>query len=368
MAENKNKPTKNLTEFKSRYSKALIDTEELASHHGFISTGSRTVDDLLCGGLPLGTMSEFGGPPHSGKTTLALSTAGAVQKAGGNVAWMDLEWALDIRKPAEYLAVLSDEDAVHTPNPSDASWLQKNGVDPFADSFTLIQPQDGEEMYEILEEIILGKYFQYVTIDSVAAITTRAELEGQMGESHYGQVAKLNSAALKRIMRRFGGNRETHVTFINQVRDKIGSRFGGKKSTGGHALAHFMGTKLYLQRLQKPTEDSSGEVTQKTKVEVTKSRYAPSKSTEIVISSIRGIDTTAELLAHALQEGYVHKSKSSSWFYIYDSPVNWKDLKKKGEEKNEEAGFVTTLQGEGSVKEFMDKHDWHAKLHSVQEG
>lgn len=333
--------------FRAKYAGQLIDPEEVARNYGFLRSRSLKITSLLGGGYPLGTISELYGPAGAGKTAEAIGVAGMVQKdveagrveaSGGNIAWMDLEWALDLSK--------------------DSPWLKVNGLDPLHPTFHLLQPQDGEEMYEMLEEILLGGFFRLGVVDSVGAITTRAEMDGAMGESHFGQVARLNSVALKRLMARFRTNpSKTHLLFINQIRDKVNSRHGGVKSTGGNALYHLVRTKLKLWQVRGPETASSGEITKLTQVTVEKCKHAAQgDSTTIEISNFRGIDVTAEILEFGRQAGYFHKA--GSYTYLYNQPVDWPTLKREETHKDPAHGFLDCIQGDSAVKEFLEKEGW----------
>jgi len=355
-----------LAEFDKLYEDNIVDLRALARNTGFRSTGSITLDRLLNGGLPRGTMVELYGPPQSGKSTLATKAGGVCLQENGRVAYVDLERGLDLHNEANWLDEgIINPDAIKNVDPTKAaehlhkrqSWLRKNGIDPFNPNFRVIDPQDGEQMYEILGKIVVHNLFDLVIVDSMAAVTTRAELAGQPGESHYGQVAKLNSTELKRLLSLYRDNTNTTIIFINQVRDKIGYMQKGQKSTGGHALEHFVGTKVKFTKISR--SPVGNDIITESKAKVEKSRYAGAKEVSLFISSERGIDTLTEILDYALDAGYIRKS--GNFHALFDRIVSkeeWDAAKK----PQEIAGFIQYINGKAATLEFMGANGWQEKL------
>jgi recombination protein RecA len=335
----------------------------------YISTGSIKLDKMLNGGLRRGTMSEWYGPNGSGKSTFALATAAQVLYAGGSVLWLDQEHALDLPASGDALHHGAGNSPLDGGSEGELystdqtrSWLEINGVDPDNPNFKVFQPVMGEDTYHMVDVAVAGSLFDLVVIDSIAALNTRAELEGDIGDSHYGQVAKLNSAALKRIVARYGVSRniKTHIFMINQIRDKINSRHGGTKSTGGNALSHYTHYRVKSWRSAAP-EEKAGEFTQRSTVLVEKSRFGPQRATEVVISSKRGLDVEAEYVEFAQEAGIIHRA--GAWYYVYAHPVDWKALKKVGQEKDESEGFIVNFQGEAAVKDWVSQNnEWKEEL------
>lgn len=251
-------------------------------------------------------------------SSLAMSTAAQVLKNGGLVAYFDLERGLDAGLD------LTNEQFVQ-------GWLQTNGVEPTNPNFRIYRPTYGEEMYEMLEEALVGGFFDYVVIDSMAAIVTKAEMEGNIGESSYGKVANLNSQALRRLMIRFNENiGKTHITVINQVRANIGGH--GFSSTGGYALPHYVACKLKIQRIGGSQHDSKETFTE-SRVDTEKSRYSKSGRVIININSDFGIDLLQELLDWGTKNGYVHCPSGSSWYSFLDSRTGEELYKVQGAKK-----------------------------------
>ena len=189
-----------------------------------ISTGSLSLDLALgIGGLPKGRIVEIYGPESSGKTTLALHVAAEAQKAGGNAAFIDVEHALD-------------------PVYADAL-----GVD--IDSLLVSQPDTGEQAMEICEALVRSGAIDVIVVDSVAAMTTRAEIEGEMGDSHVGLQARLMSQAMRKLTSAIGKT-NTIVIFINQLREKIGVMYGNPETTtGGRALKYYASVRIDVRRV-----------------------------------------------------------------------------------------------------------------------
>ena len=259
-----------------------------------IPTGSLTLDLALgVGGLPKGRIIEIYGPESSGKTTLALHVLAETQKQGGEVAFVDAEHALD----PEYAAAL--------------------GVD--IDNLLISQPDYGEQALEITDALVRSGAVSAVVVDSVAALTPRAEIEGEMGDSVVGLQARLMSQALRKLA---GSIAKTGcmVIFINQIRDKIGVIYGSSETTtGGRALKFFSSVRLDIRRTE--SLKVGGEVVgNHTRVRVVKNKVAPPfREAEFDIMYGEGISHTGELIDLGVKYDLVQKS--GSWFSIGDERI-----------------------------------------------
>lgn len=252
-----------------------------------ISTGSLGLDNALgVGGIPRGRVCEIYGPESSGKTTLTLHVIAEAQKAGGTAAFIDAEHAFD---PA-YAAAL--------------------GVN--VDSLLVSQPDNGEQALEIVETLTRSGALDIVVIDSVAALTPRAEIEGDMGDSHMGLQARLMSQALRKLTAIVSKSRTT-IIFINQIRIKIGVMFGNPETTtGGNALKFYSSVRLDIRRIA-AIKDGDQVVGNRTRVRVVKNKVAsPFKDTEFDIIYGQGISKIGELIDLGVQFGIVEKS--GAWF------------------------------------------------------
>ena len=255
-----------------------------------IPTGSIALDVALgVGGLPRGRIVEIYGPESSGKTTLTLHAIANAQKAGGIAAFIDAEHALD---PA---------------------YAQKLGVD--IDALLVSQPDTGEQALEIADMLVRSGSIDLIVIDSVAALVPRAEIEGEMGDSHVGLQARLMSQALRKLT---GGLSTTNTTmiFINQLREKIGVFFGSPETTaGGKALKFYASVRLDIRRIE-TLKDGSDAVGNRTRVKVVKNKMAPPfKQAEFDILYGTGISREGSLIDFGVEHGIV--KKSGAW-YTYD--------------------------------------------------
>ena len=256
-----------------------------------ISSGSITLDIALgAGGYPRGRVIEVYGPESSGKTTVALHAIAAVQKQGGQAAFIDAEHALD---PA---------------------YANKLGVD--IDELLLSQPDTGEQALEIAEALVRSGAVDVLVVDSVAALVPKAEIEGEMGDSHVGLQARLMSQALRKLSGATNKSK-TIVIFINQIREKIGVMFGNPETTpGGRALKFYSSVRLEVRRAE-ALKNGTEIVGNKTKIKVVKNKIAPPfKQAEVDIMYGLGISKVGELIDIGTDLDIVQKS--GAW-YSYNS-------------------------------------------------
>ena len=273
-----------------------------------ISTGSLAVDHAIgTGGFPRGRVVEVYGPESSGKTTLALSVVGQAQRAGGTAAFIDAEHALD------------------------AEYAEKIGVN--IDDLLVSQPDSGEQALEIAEMLVRSNALDIVVIDSVAALVPRAELEGEMGDSHVGLQARLMSQALRKLTAIIAKSRTT-VVFINQIREKIGVMFGSPETTtGGRALKFYSSVRIDIRRIG-ALKNGDQVVGSRVRIKVVKNKVAPPfRTAEFDINYGEGISRVGELIDLGVQHKRV--MKSGAWF---------------------SAGDVRLGQGRENAKQFLRDH------------
>jgi recombination protein RecA len=264
-----------------------LGSREAATDAEVISTGSLGLDIALgIGGLPRGRIIEIYGPESSGKTTLALHVIAEAQKAGGTCAFVDAEHALD------------------------PGYARKLGVN--IDELLISQPDAGEQALEITDTLVRSGAIDVLVVDSVAALVPRAELEGEMGDSHMGVHARLMSQALRKLTGSISRSR-TMVIFINQIRMKIGVMFGNPETTtGGNALKFYASVRLDIRRIGAIKERESV-IGNQTRVKVVKNKMAPPfKVVEFDIMYGEGVSKRGELIDLGVSAGVVEKS--GSWF------------------------------------------------------
>ena len=253
-----------------------------------LPSGSLSLDLALGGGYPKGRIIEIYGPESSGKTTLTLHAIAEIQKQGGTAAFIDAEHALD------------------------PSYARKLGVD--TENLLIAQPDNGEQALEIAETLVRSNAVDLIVVDSVAALTPQAEIDGDMGDSHMGLQARLMSQALRKLTGIINKSKAT-VIFINQIRMKIGVMFGNPETTtGGNALKFYASVRMDIRRIGqiKVGDDIIGN---RTKVKIVKNKIAPPfRLAEFDIMYNEGISKTGDILDLAAQYGVVEKSGA---FYKY---------------------------------------------------
>ncbi|UER54571.1 recombinase RecA [Kineosporiaceae bacterium SCSIO 59966] len=287
-----------------------------------IPTGSIALDVALgIGGLPRGRVVEIYGPESSGKTTVALHAVANAQKAGGIAAFIDAEHALD------------------------PEYAKKLGVD--TDALLVSQPDTGEQALEIADMLIRSGALDVIVIDSVAALVPRAEIEGEMGDSHVGLQARLMSQALRKITGALSHSKTTAI-FINQLREKIGVMFGSPETTtGGKALKFYASIRLDVRRIE-TLKDGSEPVGNRTRIKVVKNKMSPPfKQAEFDILYGVGISREGGLIDMGVEQGFVRKSgawytyegdqlgqgKENARAFLRDNPDLADELEKKIKEK-----------------------------------
>tara|TARA_B100001250_G_scaffold352482_1_gene325271 strand:- start:587 stop:1585 length:999 start_codon:yes stop_codon:yes gene_type:complete len=284
---------------------------------GSISTGSISLDSAIgIGGVPRGKIIEVYGPESSGKTTLALHIIAQAQKNNGYAAFIDAEHALD---PA---------------------YAEKLGVN--IKNLLFSQPDSGEQALEIVESWVRSMALDIIVIDSVAALTPKAELEGDMGDSHMGLQARLMSQALRKLTA-LVSKTDTSILFINQLRQKIGVMFGSPETTtGGNALKFYSSLRLDIRRIGQ-IKDMDMVIGNRTRVKIVKNKVAPPfKMTEFDIMYGKGISYEGDLIDLAIKANIV--AKTGSWFSFEDTQIG------QGREK-----VKTALKEDKKLKNKIEK-------------
>jgi recombination protein RecA len=285
-----------------------LGREEVPAGIPAISTGSLGLDIALgVGGVPRGRIVEVYGPESSGKTTLALHVIAEAQKAGGQAAFIDAEHALDV------------------------TYARKLGVR--TDDLLISQPDTGEQALEITETLVRSGAIDVIVVDSVAALTPRAEIEGEMGDAHMGLQARLMSQALRKLTGAISKSNTTLI-FINQIRMKIGVMFGNPETTtGGNALKFYASVRLDIRRISaiKEGEEVTGG---RVKVKVVKNKIAPPfRNAEFDIMFNEGISKLGEIIDMGVEKNIVEKS--GAWFSYSGTRIG---------------------QGRENVKQFLTEH------------
>ena len=301
MSDTTNKKSKALeiaiSQVDKQYGKGSImhlDQDQPLSFQKSISTGCLSLDVALgVGGVPRGRVIEIYGPESSGKTTLALHIIAEAQKSGGYAAFIDAEHALD------------------------PVWAEKLGVN--IKELLVSQPDHGEQALEITETLVRSGALDIIVVDSAAALVPRAELEGEMGDTHVGLQARLMSQALRKLtgtVSRSG----TAVIFINQIREKIGVVYGNPETTpGGRALKIYTSVRMEIRRVT-TIKDGQDAVGNRTRVKVVKNKVAPPfKQTEFDIMYNQGISYEGDIIDLALKAEVVQKM--GSWFSYGDNKI-----------------------------------------------
>ena len=301
MSDSSEKRTKALemaiSQVDKQYGKGSImhlDQDQPLAFNKSISTGCLSLDVALgVGGVPKGRVIELYGPESSGKTTLALHIIAEAQKAGGYAAFIDAEHALD------------------------PVWAEKLGVN--IKELLVSQPDHGEQALEITETLVRSGALDIIVVDSAAALVPRAELEGDMGDTHVGLQARLMSQALRKLTGTVSKS-GTAVIFINQIREKIGVVYGNPETTpGGRALKFYTSVRMEIRRVT-TIKDGTDAVGNRTRVKVVKNKMAPPfKQTEFDIMYNQGISYEGDIIDLALKAEVIQKM--GSWFSYGDDKI-----------------------------------------------
>lgn len=311
-----------------------------------IPTGSMTLDLALgIGGVPRGRIVEIYGPESSGKTTVALHIVAEAQKMGGEVAFIDVEHALD------------------------PVYAQNLGVD--IESMLVSQPDSGEQALEIAEALARSGAIDCIVLDSVAAMVTRAEIDGSMGETHVGQLARLMSQAMRKLTSVISKSNCVAI-FINQIREKIGAMYGSPETTpGGRALKFYSSVRIDVRRAEQ-IKQGSEVIGNRTKCKVVKNKVAPPfKECEFDIMYGQGISRVGEVLDMAVELGLV--KKSGAWFSYNDVKLgqgrdNSKDFIKQNPELMKELeDIIKEKAANGEVTMTSKKSKKEAALKEASE-
>lgn len=275
-----------------------------------IPTGSMMLDMALgIGGVPRGRIVELYGPESSGKTTVALHIIAEAQKMGGEVAFIDVEHALD------------------------PLYAEALGVN--IDNLLVSQPDSGEQALEIAEALVRSGAIDVLVVDSVAALTTKAEIDGEMGDSHVGQLARLMSQAMRKLTAVISKSKCVAI-FINQIREKIGVMYGNPETTpGGRALKFYASVRMEVRRGE-PIKEGSNQIGSRTRVKISKNKVAPPfRECEFDILYGTGISRTGEVVDVATELGII--KKGGSWYSYNDQKLGQgRENVKKLFEENEE--------------------------------
>lgn len=275
-----------------------------------ISTGSLSLDYAIgIGGIPRGRITEIYGPESSGKTTVCLHVIAEAQKRGGVAAFVDAEHALDIQ------------------------YASRLGVD--VNNLLLAQPEFGEQALEIVETLVRSSAIDVVVVDSVAALTPRVEIEGEMGDAQMGSQARLMSQAMRKLNAAIGRS-QAIVIFTNQLRSKIGVIYGNPETTtGGNALKFYASVRIDVRR-KEVLKDGQEIVGNRVRAKIVKNKVAPPfKEVEFDIMYNEGISKIGDVLDVAIDQGIIQKS--GSWFTLGEERVQGRDQLKKALTENPES-------------------------------
>lgn len=321
-----------------------MDTSRLTrSEDQILRSGSIKLDLQLRGGFRAGTVSELFGPEGGGKTTIGLAVASRVLAKGGRVMFIDLEHSLD-------------GGTVFKQGKIDG-WMRRIGVDPDNSDFEVARPATGEEVFELIEAMIVLNMYDLIVLDSMAAMLPKADLEGNIGESAFGRVAKLNSEAFKRVMLAYRTQKveRTHLMIINQARENMKSSYGGVTSPGGRALKHYAHTRLLCKRTGKDSDAGVNILLIRTE----KNRFSPPwETTELYTHPDVGLDFTMELLEFGVLSGFIQKK--GAHYTIFD-PKTGEELGK-GHGKPKTKLLIDTNE---DLKKAMQKIAWEEGLEKL---